>query len=126
MPQAWLQRDGMPPELAERLEHLATLPYPNRVDAVDQARALLAVFDITRSLRRAESEIAHLDDGLLPSSPERAGELERRRSTFAGLRALDVSFALADGCIRHDIALAAGISIDDVDELAARAPEPES
>jgi hypothetical protein len=126
MPQAWLQRDGMPSELAERLEHLATLPYPNRVDAVDQARALLGLYDHTQALRRTENEIAHLDDGLLPASPERAGELEQRRSTFAGLRALDVSFALADGCTRHDIALAAGISIDDVDELAARVPEPES
>jgi hypothetical protein len=121
MPQAWLQRDGMPPELAERLEHLATLPYPNRADAVDQARVLLAVFDHTRALRRTESELARLDDGLLPASAERAGELERRRSTFAGLRALDVSFALEDGCTRYDIALAAGIPVVDVDALAAGA-----
>src|SRR5438309_210865 len=105
----------MPPELAERLEHLATLPYPDRAEAVDQARALLAVFDNTRSLLRTEGEIARLDDGLLPASAERAGELEQRRSTFAGLRALVVSFALEDGCTRYDIALAAGIPVDDVD-----------
>jgi hypothetical protein len=124
MPQAWLQRDGMAPELAERLEHLASLP--SRVEGLDRARALLGLYDHTRALSRAEDEIARLDDGLLPSSTEGADELDRRRIASTGQQALAALLALESGCDAGDIALAAGIPVDDVDELANRARERDS
>lgn len=75
---------------------------------------------------QAEDEIARLDDGLLPSSTEGADELDRRRIASTGQQALAALLALESGCEAGDVALAAGIPIDEVDELAARAPEPGS
>lgn len=113
----------MPPELRERLAHLTALPYPNRAEAHDQVVALLNVFDQTGALQRTEAEIAVDPDlSLLPTSPERANELERRRASCAELRTLALRFALEDGCSPAAVALAAGIDPDEVLALAGHAP----
>lgn len=89
-----------------------------------QLQHLLMVFSHRAAYRRTIDEINAGDDGLLPISTDRRNELHDLARTFAGLRDLEVAFAVEDGASIEDAALAAGITLNDARAVLDRQHPP--
>lgn len=124
-PLTYQEHRDVPLPLAARLDAIAAAARPRadqphtiahsqaRQAARDQLQYLLSAFANRGAYRRLVDEIHAGDDGLLPISQDRLDELRQRAATFAGLRDIDVVWALREGASIEDAALAAGISVDD-------------
>jgi len=116
---------AVPVRLADRLDAIAapavwrpTMTHSielsrRREEIREQLKRLLSAFGHRVAYRRMIDEIHAGEDGLLPISEDRRAELRNLADTFAGLRDLDVVFAVQDGASVEDAALAAGITLED-------------
>ena len=120
----------VPDELALGVEQLlAAAPLPAdsgqfavRRRAEQQVSTLVEVSDCRQALGRAERARRTADDGLLAASQERHRELHRTAHALRGRLELHVAFAVLHEDLGHcapgDVALAAGIPVEQVERLA--------
>lgn len=122
----------VPLRLADRLDSIATAarPRPGEGHSIERSVAqqavreqlqhLLSAFGYRNAYRRLVDELHAGEDGLLPISEDRRGELRHQADTFAALRDLSVTWAVREGASIEDAALAAGITLNDAVAAVAR------
>lgn len=121
----------VPAPLARRLEALlSAAPLPadggdphHRRRTEQQVTTLAAIFRQRQRVDQVAALHTRADDGLLPASAERHGELARTLAYLQGQLDLDVAWAVLHDdlgqCAPADVALAAGVGVQHVDDLVA-------